>query len=115
MPELNPLYSYKVDCRNGDNVYQINFDYAGNLVCSGNKLGIYSMPTDDNTTLTPARKELLIEKTLTGVENINSGKTISSVSYVNMAGMVSDKPFEGVNVVITRYTDGTTSTTKVVK
>lgn len=115
VPELSPLYSYKVDCRNGDNVYQINFDYAGNLVCSGNKLGIYSMPTDDNTTLTPARKELLIEKTLTGVENINSGKTISSVSYVNMAGMVSDKPFEGVNVVITRYTDGTNSTTKVVK
>ena len=32
-----------------------------------------------------------------------------------MAGMTSDKPFDGVNVVVTTYDDGTTSTAKVIK
>jgi hypothetical protein len=42
-------------------------------------------------------------------------KEISSVTYVNSLGMTSDKPFEGVNIIITRYTDGTTSTSKAMK
>jgi hypothetical protein len=29
--------------------------------------------------------------------------------------MQSDKPFDGINIVVTRYSDGTTSTTKVVR
>jgi hypothetical protein len=30
-------------------------------------------------------------------------------------GQQSSKPFEGVNIVVTRYSDGTTSTTKVIQ
>ena len=51
----------------------------------------------------------------TAVENVNLEKAVAGVKYVNINGMVSDKPFDGVNVVVTSYTDGTTSTTKVVK
>lgn len=40
---------------------------------------------------------------------------VVSVTYVNSLGMTSDKPFEGVNIVITRYSDGTTSTSKVMQ
>jgi hypothetical protein len=29
--------------------------------------------------------------------------------------MTSDKPFDGMNVVVTTFTDGTTSTAKVMK
>jgi len=29
--------------------------------------------------------------------------------------MTSDKPFDGMNIVVTSYTDGTTSTAKVMK
>ena len=29
--------------------------------------------------------------------------------------MTSNKPFDGLNIVVTSYTDGTTATTKVVK
>jgi hypothetical protein len=29
--------------------------------------------------------------------------------------MTSDKPFQGMNVVVTTYTDGTTATAKVMK
>ena len=35
--------------------------------------------------------------------------------YINTLGMQSDVPFDGVNIVVTRYSDGTTKTTKVVK
>lgn len=48
----------------------------------------------------------------TAVETINANKTVSSVEYVNMAGMTSSQAFDGVNVVVTTYTDGTKSTAK---
>lgn len=36
-------------------------------------------------------------------------------TYYNIQGMVSDKPFDGINIVVTRYSDGSVVTTKVVK
>ena len=51
----------------------------------------------------------------TGVENINADREVAAVRYINVAGQESDTPFNGVNIVVTTYTDGTTSTTKVVK
>ena len=50
----------------------------------------------------------------TGITDVN-GKAIKSVKYVNVAGMVSDKPFSGVNIVVTEYTDGSRSTTKMLR
>jgi hypothetical protein len=53
----------------------------------------------------------------TGIMGVYSdlSKPVESVTYVNAQGMQSSKPFDGVNIVITRYTDGTTSTRKVVR
>ena len=51
----------------------------------------------------------------TGVTQVTTAKTISSVKYANLAGQVSDKPFDGVNIVRTTYSDGTVSTQKVMK
>ena len=42
-------------------------------------------------------------------------RQVQSVTYYNMAGNASTRPFEGMNVKVTRYTDGTTHTIKVVK
>ena len=42
-------------------------------------------------------------------------KTISNVKYVNVAGMESNEPFDGVNIKVTTYNDGTTSTCKIIK
>lgn len=50
-----------------------------------------------------------------GVDSVNAGKTAAAVRYVNMAGQASDKPFDGLNIVVTTYTDGSRSATKVVK
>ena len=42
-------------------------------------------------------------------------KTINNVKYYNVAGMESNVPFEGVNIKVVTYSDGTTSTSKVMK
>ena len=51
----------------------------------------------------------------TGVEDVNAEKTVAGVTYYNLLGVSSDRPFEGVNVVVTTYTDGTKSSKKIVK
>lgn len=54
------------------------------------------------------------EAVITAVNDITS-KTVAGVKYYNLAGIESDRPFEGVNIIVTTYTDGTTSATKVMK
>lgn len=51
----------------------------------------------------------------TGVEDVDAEKTVAGVTYYNLLGVSSDSPFEGVNVVVTTYTDGTKSSKKIVK
>ena len=50
----------------------------------------------------------------TGVTDVYA-KTVAGVKYVNVAGMESNTPFDGVNIVVTSYTDGTHSAVKVIK
>ncbi len=45
-------------------------------------------------------------------EFIVTGEVVGR-TYYNAQGMKSDKPFDGINIVVTRYSDGTVSTTKV--
>ena len=49
------------------------------------------------------------------VNDINTAKAVSSVKYYNAAGMASDTAFDGINIVVTKYADGSQSTAKVVK
>ena len=53
---------------------------------------------------------------ITGITGVKSdlNREVESVNYVNTIGQVSNRPWQGVNVVVTRYTDGTTKTTKAV-
>ena len=51
----------------------------------------------------------------TGVEDVDAEKTVAGVTYYNLLGVSSDRPFEGVNVVVTTYTDGTKSSKKILK
>ena len=55
--------TYVADARTNVNaIYEMAFDWGGNLVCSGSNIGIYSMPTDDNQSTTPARSALTVTK-----------------------------------------------------
>ncbi|MBR3727730.1 MAG: hypothetical protein IKN10_01965 [Muribaculaceae bacterium] len=51
----------------------------------------------------------------TAVEEIRYHGEVVSTTYYNVQGIESDKPFDGVNIVVTRFSDGTTSVSKVVR
>ena len=51
---------------------------------------------------------------LTGVNELVEGKTVAGVRYFNMAGQEMPEA-NGMTIVVTTYTDGTTSSAKVVK
>ena len=51
---------------------------------------------------------------ITAVDGVKANREVAGVNYVNTIGQVSNRPWQGVNVVVTRYTDGTTKTTKAV-
>ena len=64
-------------------IYQMAFDWGGNLVCAGGNIGIYSMPTDDNQSTTPARSALTVTKGqafVMGDVNCDGHMTISDVT-----------------------------------
>ena len=50
----------------------------------------------------------------TGIETLNARQVVSE-KYYNPAGIESDTPFQGVNIVVTRYSDGSTTTTKILR
>ncbi|MBQ0121162.1 MAG: family 10 glycosylhydrolase [Bacteroidales bacterium] len=52
---------------------------------------------------------------VTGVDNLDASKEIVSVKYYDVAGRESVIPFRGINIVHVTYTDGTTTTAKVIK
>lgn len=104
----------------------IAWDYAGNLyACDNGKETFrrFAFPrtatakdVDPNEVSTPLRPEFnFTVPTATSVTDMNVNKAIASVEYVNINGQVSSTPFKGVNVVVTRYADGSKSVTKLVK
>ena len=48
------------------------------------------------------------------VEKWNNERPVE-VKYVNIMGQTSDKPFSGLNIVVTRYSNGTITTKKVIR
>lgn len=74
-----------------------------------------------DSTVTPSTKfvvyplDLDANKVATGVNDVNSAKEVKGVSYFNMMGVESVQPFDGVNIMVTTYTDGTQSAAKVLR
>lgn len=65
----------------------------------------------ENYILCPLNADFIV----TAVNDVETKAAVSSVQYVNVAGQVSNAPFQGVNVVVTRYDNGTVKTGKLVK
>ena len=59
--------------------------------------------------------DLVVNKKHTAVEELDASKTVSSISYYNLAGQQSAQPVDGVNIIVTTYSDGTRTTAKVIK
>ena len=71
-------------------------------VAPSTKFVVYPLDLDD-------------KKVATGVNDVNSAKEVKGVSYFNMMGVESAQPFDGVNIMVTTYTDGTQSAAKVLR
>ena len=57
---------------------------------------------------------LVPAKVITGIDEMISGKTVAGVRYYNMAGQEMQQA-NGMTIVVTTYTDGTTTAVKVMK
>ncbi|MBO4815045.1 MAG: DUF2436 domain-containing protein [Muribaculaceae bacterium] len=108
------------------------FEISEGMMTSGTEITLddaganFRLPGSGNYTITLAKEEskapvegvkIVVKQnnlTPTAVTDVNS-KTVAGVKYVNIAGMESNVPFDGVNIVVTTYTDGTKAAAKVIK
>ena len=74
----------------------------------------YEAQTLEDVDLENVPTVVLVEDNPTAISTINAGNAVS-VKYIDAMGRVSDRPFKGVNIVVTTNADGTTTTAKVVK
>lgn len=81
-----------------------------------------AVPTTDAKSTSDASTKFVVyplnldaDKVATGVNDVNSAKEVKGVSYFNMMGVESAQPFDGVNIMVTTYTDGTQSAAKVLR
>lgn len=81
-----------------------SYNFKAIIRKSASKAGPYEVyPTDLNPDVP------------TAINGVVVNGNVKSVKYVNVAGIVSDVPFQGVNIVVTEYTDGSRTTTKMLK
>ena len=116
-PDISPKYSFKADARNSaGSIFQMAFDYAGNLVCAGGNIGIYSIPTGEaNICTTPAGGAFGVIHIPTSVTETNVTKTVVSERYYDIRGIEYSQPVDGVNIIVRTYSDGSTQSIKVIK
>lgn len=69
---------------------------------------------NDGQESAPSNK-VYYEKSITAVNDLNTGKTVSSVRYYNAAGIEATTAFDGVNIMVTTYSDGSKAAVKVIK
>ena len=110
-PDITPKYAYKT----GQGViFQMAFDYAGNLVCAGGNIGLYSLPIGENVHTTPACGTMTMPDASI-VSETTVTKTVVSERYYDIRGIEYSQPIEGVNIVVRTYSDGSTQSVKVIK
>ena len=67
----------------------------------------------------PAAEEITLgisqQGKTTAISVVDAAKSVESVSYFNLAGVESSTPFQGVNIEVKKYTDGSKTTSKVVR
>ena len=49
------------------------------------------------------------------IQDVTAPRSITAVRYYNLMGVESDKPFDGINIVVTTYSDGSRTSKKVLR
>ena len=70
--------------------------------------------TDDTWSPWSKAKTVVLHGENTSVADVKVEHEVAGVEYINLAGQRSAKPWQGVNIVVTRYTDGITRSTKAI-
>ena len=52
---------------------------------------------------------------VTTVKEVKASRSVVSVRYYNLMGIESEKPFNGINIVVTTYNDGSRSSRKILR
>lgn len=88
-----------------------NRDGEAQQIVPGSNFNYYV--TEAKTTFTQKASDGII----TGVNAVKMdvNREVVGVTYVNPVGQVSSTPWQGVNIVVTRYSDGSTTTKKVIR
>ena len=108
-------YSPAIEAIEGHEGALLTFDVTANCEIEG------SIIVDGIELVTVACQTVLMNSftigvnSTTSVNELNGAKTVAGVDYFNLAGQQIDRPGSGVTLVVTTYTDGTRSTTKVIK
>ena len=77
--------------------------------------GTWYQNIDDPLSLAVAPMLSFITTPDTRIDDPVTDKQVISHTYYNLAGMSSGTPFDGMNIVVTRYSDGTSRATKVIR
>lgn len=104
-------------CDNGMETFRcFQFPRTAAAPAGAPKRALATQTDDPLEVCTPLREEFnFTVPPFTGVNSVNANKAIAGVQYINAAGQVSNVPFEGLNIVVTKYQDGTQNVVKVVK
>ena len=102
---------------------------AQNVIADGNTLFVMSRFRGENLSSKPANPFTVTSpgfaclisayqmpfKTATAVDGIEVEKSIIATEYYNVQGLQSKTPWDGINIVVTKYSDGSRTTKKILK
>ena len=108
-------YSPAIKVIDGNSGALLTFDVTANATVEGDITvdGIELVTTDCQTVL--LNGFAIGVNTTTSVNEVANGKTVARVDYFNLAGQRIDRPQSGVTLVVTTYTDGTRTSTKLIQ
>ena len=102
-----PVLTHKYTINHGiASIRQMNWDYAGNIVCSGdNGVQIVTLPKEVNNTVVPAKKALTVAKVqgvaVTGMEFSAETASVELDATLDLSELVVFTPADATNKMVT--------------
>lgn len=102
-------------CRRGEGEKCTAYHFVYDEGADYNYLDTGKWYKNDDDPLSMTIAPLLKYSASTSIDTVSVTGQVASRTYYNVAGIASDKPFRGMNIVVTRYTDGTHTATKIIR
>ena len=102
-----PVLTHKYTINHGiSKIRQMNWDYAGNIVCSGDAgVFVVTLPKEVNNTVVPAKKALTVAKVqgvaVTGMEFSVEEASVELDATLDLSGLVVFTPADATNKMVT--------------